>query len=210
MRLGVLIKEYRKKARRPVEAILNYVGVSRATYYMWESGVRLPDEEKLEKLITFFAENIPGEGYEKIKDELERAYREDLKLLVTSGARGKRIHEKLKRVEEEISEVILRDLREKGIPPSKLAEKTGIKESALMEILTGFRLPSREEVERIAEALEQPAEKYLVFLTEEEVLSVIAKNSKIKQILRDLYALNDRKREMVIDIVRRIIEMEKE
>lgn len=210
MRLGLLIREYRRKAGKPVETILNYVGVSRGTYYLWESGVRLPDIERLEKLARFFAENIPEEDYEKIKEELERAYRQDLKLHITTGPREKRIYERIRKAEEEISETILKDMRERGMPPSTLAEKTGIKESTLMEILTGFRIPSKEELEKIAEALEQPVEKYLVLLTEEEMLSIIAKNSKIRWILKDLYTLNDRKREMVIDIIRRILEMEKE
>lgn len=210
MRLGLLIREYRNKAGKPVEDILDYVGTSRRTYYLWESGIRLPDMEKLEKLARFFAENIPGEDYEKIKNELEKAYKQELKLHISTERRGKGIHEKIKKAEEEISETILRDMREKGIPPSILAEKTGIKESTLMEILTGFRIPSKEELEKIAEALGQPVERYLVLLTEEEVLSIIAKNSRIRQILRDLYTLNDRKREAVIDIIRRILEMERE
>lgn len=210
MKLGFLIKEYRAKAKKPVEEILRYVKVSRRTYYFWESGVRLPDTDKLDKLAQFFAENIPGESYEKIREELDKAYRQDLKLHISAGYKEKKITERIKEAEEEVSEVILKDMRKREIPPAELAAKTGIKESRLMEILTGFRIPTKEELEKIAEALEQPVEKYLVLVTEEEMISVIAKNSKMKKILRDLYALNSKRRELIIDIISKFLEAEKE
>lgn len=209
MKLGSIVREYRIRTGKPVENILHYVGISRRTYYLWESGVRLPSVEKLEKLAKFFAENILGEDYEKVREKLSEAYRHDLRLHISAEYKEKEIIERLRGAEEKISEVLLKDMKEKRMPPSELAARTGIEESKLAEILTGFRIPAKEELKKIAKALEQPVEKYSILMTEEEMISIVIRDIRIRRILRDLYTLNDRKRELAIDIIERILELHK-
>lgn len=205
MEFQELLKQFRIRTGLAVDRIVRHLGIGRGTYYNWEDGKTLPNEEQLEKLVDLYAEHLPTQSKEEIKFQLFNAYRK--------AVESRKMKTKEKRTissEERIAKNLMEDIKTRKTSLAYLAEKTGISERRLSDFLLGLSVPTVEEAEKISEVLDTSPERYLDFLDDQVLHVVLAKNKKIRNIVVRMLQLREEKKTALIEIVEKLIDLEDE
>ena len=210
--LGFLIRSYRKKAKIRVEEICERLNLpGRRIVYSWEEDRINPTLDHVENLAKIFSERISSEPYEEIRQKLLKAYEKRLKSRIIKeefriiNDLEKKIH--FEEPGERIAYNILTDMRKRGIDLYTLSKLTEIDQKRISDILIGLQIPTVEEADKIAKALNTPVERYLDLNKENSTTFLITKNPRIKRIVTSIMGFDEDKKEAILEIIEKLIEL---
>ncbi|MEM4959172.1 MAG: helix-turn-helix domain-containing protein [Nanopusillaceae archaeon] len=211
-RLHHFLREIREEKGHSQEEVAKKLNISLRTIYRYEKGEIIPKLKFLQRFaeVMTSSEEERKELYSKLID----LRNEEIKLLrkklnyvgipsyvptkdvIISGEGESLIL---------LSERILSDMRKKGISSEILAKKTGIDILKLRGIIIGEEIPTYEELERIAMALEVPLWRYLVPFLEnleknEQLFFFFARDKGVKNLITALASLSESEKQKIISM----------
>lgn len=208
MRLGDYIKSLRLKKGLTQQKLAKMLNVNSRMIGFYEHHKFLPKKETLEKMADLFG-STPEEK-EEIRDKLFELYNKEVE----------RRKEKIPKIERRLSEteinactvftkMVLQDMKRKNLTSKEVSILAGIPMDRLNRILISEELPTREEVERIAEVLDQPPGKYGIVLSliNEEYASCLARDKIVKNFLLSYYQATGRKKEIADALLQAMLEI---
>lgn len=204
--LGDILKELRKRSGVTIEEIRKTLRISKLTYYNWEEEKSLPREEQINKLADLFASKLPAGKAEDIKLMLVNAMKADLEKALGLKSSPPEKKPPLRKPAKNLAT----DFYLKKVNVGLLSEKTGISTERISDFLVGLSSPTLEEAEKLAEFFGTSPERYLDFVDEEVLQAVLTKNKRLRNVFTRILELEDSKRQVLLEIVEKLLSLEKE